>query len=652
MDTSIETKISSLYKSGLVLVAIRPTPDGKPSKGPRGNGWNRIKSNDNPDGYSFNPCDLKTGVNFNYGLLHSESKTLALDFDDLDTCRKLFFDIAEFDIDTLLNAPDRFQIKSPKSNRGKLIFSLPDTVSIDTVKKYSTKINGKIESIFELRGGPNQDVIIGNHPEGGSYEIIGDPLNIPVIPALLLNMANNWNDWRPVIDSFFGINNPAKADVKDRKEYKNDAIKEFNDRFTAREILERNGYRPSGSNRFYRPESTSNDGPPIILYDDGKVFSNGIDKLANGHSHDAFNCYKILECDDDFKKAINWNKEVNLSTTVVSTTGSAWITAGDLIKSVCAPVYLIDDVIESGTHGLLAGSSQSFKSFCVLKMAHSICTGSEFFGYEVFTTGKVLYICGEGNIALGRRISALNIVEGSNNNFHNNLMVKRIPMSIDKDEEMNWLRLQINELKPVLVIFDTFSSLATNTKENVNEEIARALKMVSGACNEAGSSSVVVHHYGKDADRGARGGGAFSANVDFELSMVRGIGEMSATLSCKKSKDGEYFKDININAHVVDLGLTRQNGKTSTSLVLKAGLGSDGLTDRQGKAFEAIRALINDCGYESDGHYGVNETQIKNSFKSIFRDDMANPYKAFSEVIPALKKKGKIEENDSFFWLK
>jgi hypothetical protein len=649
MNSSIEPKISSLYKAGLILVAIQPLSNGNPSKGPRFNGWNRIKSNDNPDGYSFNPCDLKTGVNFNYGLLHSESRTIALDFDNLDTCKKLFLDIAELDIDTFLNAPDRFQIKSPKSNRGKLIFSLPDGVSISSVKKYSLKINGNLESIFEIRGGPNQDVIIGNHPDGGAYEIIGDPENIPVIPDLFLDMALHWNNWTPVIDSFFGINQRPQSPVKDKTEYKNDAIKEFNDRFTAREILERNGYRSSGSNRFFRPESVANSGAPIILYDDGKVFSNGIDKLANGHSHDAFSCYKILECDDDFKMAINWNKQVTqLDHDSLTKSSLTWVTGGALAKNARAPVFLINKILETDSHGMIAGDSMSYKTFVVLKIAHSICTGNDFFNNIVYKKGKVLYISGEGRESFGRRVKALEIVEGT---MGDNFLFLTDFFCIDDDAQMRVLSSEIKRINPVLVIFDTFSSLVSISDENAAKDVARVLNLRTKTCRHNGVSSILVHHYGKDVLRGMRGSIVFKTNNDFEFSLKREQDSKITELSCIKMKDGDNFSPITMKAHIVDIGLVNQDGTQSTSLILKEGDGLCALIGRQEDAYNGIRELISTAGFEFDKKLCVSEEMIKSLFNELFIDMGKGRYGVFGKTVPNLIKKGFLNCKDGKYWL-
>jgi len=219
---------------------------------------------------------------------------------------------------------------------------------------------------------------------------------------------------------------------------------------------------------------------------------------------------------------------------------AAWISADDMCKAATAPVYLINNIIEAKTHGLIAGSSQSFKSFVALKMAHCICTGNDFFGHDVFNTGKVLYICGEGHGALGRRIKALSIVEGA---FNDNFFILERPLYIDNIAEMDWLKKSIDDIKPVFVMFDTFSSLATTCKENVNEEVARVLRMVSDCCLDSGCSSLIVHHYGKDTDKGMRGASAFGANIDYEISMTRpDISTLNATMTADNLLEGSQVE--------------------------------------------------------------------------------------------------------------
>jgi len=327
-----------------------------------------------------------------------------------------------------------------------------------------------------------------------------------------------------------------------------------------------------------------------------------------------------------------------------------WLNGDDLADNAKAPEFLINDILETDSHGIMSGSSMAFKTFCVLKMAHSICTAADFFGHEVFTTGKVLYICGEGKGALSRRIKALKLEESD---FNGNLFVLDQPLGIDDIACMKWLRKSIAAIKPMFVIADTFSSLATSTSENDNTEVARTLRLVSATCRNDKTSSMIIHHHGKDVTKGSRGAYAFTGNVDFSYEMVRAKGSMETKLVCVKMKDGENFKDIYMKAHAIELGLDRQDGKSTTSLVLKPTEGSSGvvcsLTENQIKVLDAVIDCINAFGKPTpEGLMVVNEKEVRQALSSAFRD-APNPYKPFNDYLPALIKKGVIYTKDGIY---
>ena len=63
-----------------------------------------------------------------------------------------------------------------------------------------------------------------------------------------------------------------------------------------------------------RPGSESKAPGGVIMRNcaDGieRVFSHGGDALNDGFAHDAFDCYRLLECGSDYAKALNWNSEI------------------------------------------------------------------------------------------------------------------------------------------------------------------------------------------------------------------------------------------------------------------------------------------------------------------------------------------------------
>jgi len=201
----MNNNLAAICAAGLSLVPIAPI-DGKPTKAPRASNWNKPRSASNPNGYSSNSADFIGCDGFNFGLYHGASNTLALDLDNMELARGIFEELTDQHLADWLENPQRLEIKSPKQNRGKLLFKLSEGFSHANLRQL--KHNGAV--IFELRCGNCQDVILGRHPDGGDYQLIGNPAAIPNAPAVLLDMLENWEAWKICLDSALGIAEPPK----------------------------------------------------------------------------------------------------------------------------------------------------------------------------------------------------------------------------------------------------------------------------------------------------------------------------------------------------------------------------------------------------------------------------------------------------------
>lgn len=314
------TLLAAYSKAGLFLVGI-PKVNGKPEKGPTRKGWNLAQSDNNPDGYTDNPDQwaewLDRGCNI--GLAHRPSGTMALDIDSLEETRRVFSD-AGLPLDQWLNDPASVHFLSGKPGKEKLIFRLPDGVSLPTVQ-LSWKVDGREVSIFELRnsskGGETvQDVAPpSTHKDTlKPYKLVGDITAIPPIPPELLGVFQNWQEWKPFFltrapgwepptEKPKPRGRPAKAIDGER-----DAVAEFNATYALEDVLTRNGYKRRGE-RFIRPGSDSSN-PGIVVFDNGNCYSHGSDGLKNGYPHDAFDVFRILECGGSKPLAMAWNPEL------------------------------------------------------------------------------------------------------------------------------------------------------------------------------------------------------------------------------------------------------------------------------------------------------------------------------------------------------
>ncbi len=300
-NTFKQKTISGFCAAGLYLVAIPPI-DGKPTKAPRDKGWNLPRTVKNPKGYSNNAADFANCNGYNFGLVHGASETLSLDLDDVELARKVFEDTTDLDLLAWLENDLRVEIKSPKANRGKLLFKLPKGFT-DTGHR---QLKHEKKVIFELRSGNCQDVIYGKHPEGGEYQLIGNPETIPEPPPVLLDMLSHWDEWKPCFESVLGIEQePHRIALHKPQQGENlpgrrDPIREFNQSYRVAEVLIRNDYKQVGRDRFIRPGSESKAPGAVIMRKcaDGieRVYSHGGDVLNDGFAHDAFDCYRLLQC--------------------------------------------------------------------------------------------------------------------------------------------------------------------------------------------------------------------------------------------------------------------------------------------------------------------------------------------------------------------
>ncbi len=292
-------QIKAFCDAGLYLLPIPPR-DGKPSKAPRA-GWNHPRTNENRNGYSDKAPDFANCTGDNFGLYHGASGTLALDLDNLELAQKIFDEVTDLALPDWLKNDARAEIKSPKANRGKLLFKLP----IGFIHAGLRQLKYRKKVIFELRSGNCQDVIYGQHPEGGNYEFIGNPAAIPEAPAVLLDILSHWDDWKPCFDSVLGIEQEQpKIAPRPLQQGVNitgwrDPIHEFNQAYAVEDVLTRNGYKQVAPDRFIRPDSSSKAPGIKILRKcvDGvvRVFSFGGDALNDGYAHDAFDVMRLLE---------------------------------------------------------------------------------------------------------------------------------------------------------------------------------------------------------------------------------------------------------------------------------------------------------------------------------------------------------------------
>jgi predicted Rdx family selenoprotein len=252
------------------------------------------------------------GTPYNIGLVHGLGavKTCSFDVDQVEHTRAV---LAEFGI-----ALDALRVGMPcvQGNPAnfRLIFRQPAGLDLPLVRLQwpdPTDASKKLV-VFELRAGPNQDVLPPSlHPIGKAYEWLtplpDDPAAHPEPPPALLELWLNWEAWESALQAACPWAKAPKPKAKSHRKTDGanlDVIGQFNAVHGVRELLEAQGYKPKGKNRYLPPNSTSGV-PSVRILDSGKVYSdNGSCPLNDGHAHDAFSVFCILEHRGDVRAAV------------------------------------------------------------------------------------------------------------------------------------------------------------------------------------------------------------------------------------------------------------------------------------------------------------------------------------------------------------
>lgn len=315
--TDQDTLLQSYAEAGFHFVRI-PRQHGKPSKAPTGKGWNQPCTPTNPNGFTPDTINAARWLKArdNLGLALVPSGVISFDIDSLDETRRVIVSLG-LPFDEWLADPLRVEIQSGKPNKGKLLFRAPDEQA-PTSKKLVFGHGNTSRSIFELRHGSGegktlQDVLPPSiHPDTGKpYKLVGDVRRMPFMPPELLAL---WREWPLSLKSFdpeYQLPLELDRQISKPNQGERDAVAEFNAAHDLDDVLSTQGYRRKGT-RYLRPGSESGIPGVVIFEQEGRMlcFSHGGDALNDGHAHDAFDVYRILACDSDWKRALAWNLEI------------------------------------------------------------------------------------------------------------------------------------------------------------------------------------------------------------------------------------------------------------------------------------------------------------------------------------------------------
>lgn len=240
-----------------------------------------------------------------------------------------------------------------------------------------------------------------------------------------------------------------------------------------------------------------------------------------------------------------------------------FIAVGDL--EYRAPEYLIADLIETETLGLVFGDPGCGKSFVATDMGLSVATGTPFHGRKV-KQGAVYLIAGEGHNGLTRRFAAWA--------KHNGVSIKSAPLFMSNrpaqfldHESATAVAEAVRQLaaqhgNPALILIDTLARNYGPGDENSTSDMGAFIAVIDDLKAQfPGCTVLIVHHSGHGDKQRARGAMALKGALDCEYRVEKA--DSLIRLVNTKMKDAEPPNPLAFDLTGVDLG----SGASSAVLV-------------------------------------------------------------------------------------
>lgn len=238
------------------------------------------------------------------------------------------------------------------------------------------------------------------------------------------------------------------------------------------------------------------------------------------------------------------------------------------------------------------GPSGSGKSFLTLDMLASIAGGRDWQGYRCHQA-PVVYVCMEGEGGLSQRIQAYKCRNGGGST--NGMYFLTAPFRLLEDTDVERLAQVILDAggHGAVVCLDTLNQATPGADENSSEDMGRAIAAAKKLQLALGGLVVLVHHSGKDLQRGMRGHSSLFAALDAVIEVARN-GDLRSW-KATKSKDGADGAEHGFKLEVVNLGLD-DDLDTIDSCVVVAEAQTGQKKKRLSPSLEyALKTLIDTC---------------------------------------------------------
>jgi hypothetical protein len=316
----------------------------------------------------------------------------------------------------------------------------------------------------------------------------------------------------------------------------------------------------------------------------------------------------------------------------------------DFMGTFTCPDYLVDGIIQRGRLFGLTSPTGHGKTAVALYLACMIASGQNIGNIEI-SQGSVLFLAGENPDDLAARVhAACQFYDINPNTTPITVMPGNFPVTPEDAEQLRQ-RIDSADHKFAAIFIDSAAAYFPGDDENHNVQMgayARNLRVLTGC--RGNPAVVTLCHPVKNADRDnllPRGGGAFLAELDANLTLWAPVKGETATLHWLGKIRGVDFQPVTFAMHQVTLEHQKdKKGRPFVSIV------ADLQTAEQGdKAVNqavsdentvlmildlhpglSVRAMATTIGWVNDKDT-PNAAKVHRILKSLQADKLAKPWR-------------------------
>lgn len=238
----------------------------------------------------------------------------------------------------------------------------------------------------------------------------------------------------------------------------------------------------------------------------------------------------------------------------------------DELMALPSPSYLIRQRLPQRGLVFVYGPPKSGKTFLVCDICMSLARGTDWHGNKATPAG-VLYVAGEGASGLGIRMRAYARRHGMKPHTH----FRAVPAAVALHETIDEIEAELEAIRiehgsrPDVLVMDT----QARTKGQLDEKTDSMAAYVQAADHfiAKGMLVIVIHHPGKDEEKGLRGWSGLLGALDVQIQVTQAA-DGTCVAKWTHIKDGAKPEPFAFRLDVVETGETDNFGDPVTSCVV------------------------------------------------------------------------------------